>query len=765
MIVLTSGRRMVPAGPSSGHVLRGLVQTTNLVSPAHVMPSGNYSVPRGSVVGQLLGSRVLPGAARGPIADVRPQIASIRRMISLPVQTQRQLLGVPIIRHSAYGAYGSNGGDSSLDWATEEGQRVLRLISDALEKALDDGINGHDPNYSSSQLGAGLLAQRAGELAASLNLPIMPQDLVRTAGTEARRLYQRAAGMAREVALRMSIFDQVLANAEAAGIAMSQIRDAADSIRGVYGDVITDLEALKQSVCDAARMAEGGLRRVLEDGFRGVISDANLPAWMNRENLSKAGRNIEMWMGAVESGEWEDYVTAAGATVSLAGSVLPGPAGAICAAVGGLIAMVGKILAVFSEKPEPPPAYESCTKNYTEPWHVNPEAWYALEMGYCALHPEFLSSVRNPLQRIQALAEDGWHAQIDAYTGEVMVRRPLTEDATGIYRRWLDVFPRGQIASPMQLYHPLSPRVHWCQPDPYENLTRFINAEQTARDAGFKAFRVANEITTINGSQTAAWHALSCDTAPEAYGRAMALSLWLCGAPAYGMKYPGGEGFLIATACGGIYGKNQDDELVSAAPIWLRTTADEHGHEFSPEGRWYTFRSALVCGVKVGTEPVVIPSNGRLLIPSVGPSGIGTISDLQFDEFVSLLADESKLYHDPMTGQDVTFRELNRIPDSSPPVYGGGSVVRHLARVGVRPGLVRVLPGLLSGSGKSKQIKIGSVTGSATVVKERPYTLRSAVTFPLGASLPALIDGKAYLCTCAAAGEDVSCRCRKGSKK
>ncbi len=57
-------------------------------------------------------------------------------------------------------------------------------------------------------------------------------------------------------------------------------------------------------------------------------------------------------------------------------------------------------------------------------------------------------------------------------------------------------------------------------------------------------------------------------------------------------------------------------------------------------------------------------------------------------------------------------------------------------------------------------VSVGGKAATATVLKRDPLTMRTAVKMPVGASLPAVINGKRYACDCVKDGDDVRCTCR-----
>lgn len=65
-------------------------------------------------------------------------------------------------------------------------------------------------------------------------------------------------------------------------------------------------------------------------------------------------------------------------------------------------------------------------------------------------------------------------------------------------------------------------------------------------------------------------------------------------------------------------------------------------------------------------------------------------------------------------------------------------------------------------AGRGVRVSVGSVTGSASVTRESPLTLRTAALMPVGSGLSAVIDGVQHTCDCkeVRAGE-IECSCRR----
>jgi len=584
-------------------------------------------IPAGSIVPLLqkrkMTYRVPTAAQMASIAAARR--ATISKLAYVRTVSSRQFVSaVTPVRTTltGFGAFGST---------QEQTRNLVSLLEGALSEI--EGLQITDPEQGA--LGSHMIMSRAGDISAALGIPVTWEDLTDNCSQEFARLYNGIADNAGGFLSEVS-FDHLAAMFRGQGQPVAALRDLAASARSLYTTSgIPDVSAI---VADAAAYCEGGLRRTIID-LMGSSATAGT-SWLTSDNLRAAANVAQAWVGAATSGRASGYVKAVGSTVSAAGGALSviQPAGAIVSAVGGFISLIGGL---FGNEPPPPPEVFGCTDVFSSSViGSNPEAWTALAVWLCCKDADpdnsmyYKDAARRGILVQQAIAEDGWSASIDRYTGEVMASKRGVTPGNQPKQRLLDLIERDKLipsSDPLSNLRwlnrkevalqfgmwPRSPllknqkgegvNILWCAPSPSDTFTSFINSRREPNEV--MPFRIPSATPDHTMSITN-WDWIGKNEFWSTYRTALVVSMYLGGTVPYGVgrhslrpralvkdasanlsRESDGHGFCISTGVGGLGG--------TKLPIALLESGNDPYDLLLPCDRRLTRKNATTDGARI----------------------------------------------------------------------------------------------------------------------------------------------------------------------
>ncbi len=712
-----------------------LIQSARPPVTAMVLPTSvRKRVPEGSLV---------PVArARGPMPVGRPttkaqfekyrkaRLAQTARFVTLAKQLPKVAVRQVARSMRGLGMIGFGAPpDEAEDQAAESMARYAEIRSEIDETFADNVSNDRRLAY-----GWDSAIMRTGELSGSLGIDVRMDEL---AGGLWRYVNQvspaEAVTGSTMDALGSVDFENMLAVYRDQGRGLSDLTGMLDSLESVYGGPLREFGELGTAAWgDAIAGSEGGIRRQMNE-----IIGSN-PEWLTSETMAQVGTAIGSWVGAAQSGKTSGYIKAALGTV---GTVLSF-AGPVGAAAGTIISLATSLFdrASVESSLEKPPTLEPCQDLAPDAiWRHNPQAWWALAVAYCCEdgngNPFDSPLYRSQTERegiLKELQRMNWHATIDKYTGEVMVKRPKGQDSgdvvgTDKFMRLLDAFPnlREQLVpedDPYRVFHWLTGRVThkvasngeftdvasytltgaalcgmsprpsdnrsflWCIPTNLETRVSFIGAENSP-DPTY-AFRFGTGTappshipqfdlwSTNTGASGAFW---------TTYHYALIVSMYLGGTVPYGISPQtiGGNrtvgsrprcGTVISTGVGGTL-KQMPFMVVEGTPSYV-AGGDAYSREMVTLGTNTLGRYAVP---SCRTCPEAELSSGTFKAQIGSPLGIRVPTSKGLaDPSVPLIS----LAHLPGIVKDPFFRRIYRIPIPSPKVqYDAADAV-------VRPALL-----------------------------------------------------------------------------